>query len=62
MRHCDELFGVPVDLDFVLPEPDQVLAWTQDAGLEIVEWYLRGPVPTEAQTRRLYVMARRPAA
>lgn len=62
VRHCDELFGVPVDLDFVLPEPDQVLAWTQDAGLEIVEWYLRGPVPTEAQTRRLYVMARRPAA
>jgi uncharacterized protein YceH (UPF0502 family) len=58
--HSDELFGVPVDLDLVLHEHDQVLAAVTEAGLVVDEWYVRSPVPTEAQTERLYVLAHRP--
>jgi uncharacterized protein YceH (UPF0502 family) len=58
--HADELFGVPVDVDFVNHDKDQVLAAVAAAGLEVTEWYLRSPVPTEARTERLYVVARHP--
>ncbi|MFT4109235.1 DUF480 domain-containing protein [Propionicimonas sp.] len=60
VRHTDELFGIPVDLDDVCPDRGQVLAAVSAAGLEVVEWYTRSPVPAEAQTERLYVLARRP--
>jgi uncharacterized protein YceH (UPF0502 family) len=59
--HSDELFGVPVDVDFVKHDRDQVLTAVAAAGLEVAEFYVRSPVPTEAQTERLYVVARRPA-
>ncbi len=58
--HANELCGVPVDLDFVGHDRDQVLAAMAEAGLEVAEWYVRSPVPDEAQTVRLYVLARRP--
>lgn len=58
--HADDLFGVPVDLDVVGHDRDQVLAAVAEAGLEVAEWYVRSPVPEEAQTVRLYVLARRP--
>jgi uncharacterized protein len=58
--HADELCGVPVDVDFVKHDQDQVLAAVTAAGLEVTEWYARSPVPTEAQTERLYVVARHP--
>lgn len=61
VRHVDELFGVPVDVDFVFPEAEQVLAAAAAAGLEVDEWYLRSSLPDEAQTRRLYLLARRGA-
>jgi uncharacterized protein YceH (UPF0502 family) len=58
-RHLDEWFGLPVDLDFALHEPDVVIAAVRAAGLEVVEWYVRGPSsPTEAKTDRLYVLCR----
>lgn len=60
VRHVEELFGVPVDVDFVLPDPEQVLASAAAAGLKVDEWYLRSPNAEEAQTRRLYLLARRP--
>jgi len=59
--HAESLFGVPVDLDFVKHDQEQVLAAVAAAGLEVAEWYVRSPVPTEAQTERLYIVARRPA-
>lgn len=58
--HTDDLFGVGVDLDFVHHDRDQVLAAVAASGLEVAEWYVRSPVPAEAQTERLYVLARRP--
>ena len=58
VRHVTELVGEPVDLDFVQHDPAQVLAAFTAAGLTQVEWYRRGPVATEAQTERLYVLGR----
>lgn len=55
--HADTLCGVPVDLDFVAHDRDQVLAAVGEAGLVVDEWFVRSPLPTEAQTRRLYVLA-----
>ena len=62
VRHQAELFGVDVELDFVFHDPEQVLAAVRGAGLADVEWYRRGPIAgAEAETERLYVLARRPA-
>lgn len=63
LRHVDELFGVAVDVDFVLHDQAQVLDAVTTAGLVDVEWYRRGPYPSgEVETERLYVLARRPPA
>lgn len=59
--HADELFGTPVDVDFVTHDRDQVLAAVGQAGLETEEWYVRSPNHVEAATTRLYVLARKPA-
>jgi len=61
VRHQTELWGVPVDVDFVFHDPAAVLDAFATAGLVDVEWYRRGPQPGEAETDRLYVLARRPA-
>jgi hypothetical protein len=61
VRHVDTLCGTAVDVDFVLHDRDQVLAAFAEAGLTVDEWYVRSPVGPEAQTVRLYVLARRPA-
>lgn len=61
VQHVDSLFEVPVDLDVVLHDRTVVLAAVAGAGLVDVEWYLRSPLPdVEADTERLYVVARRP--
>jgi uncharacterized protein YceH (UPF0502 family) len=60
VRHVTELFGEAVDIDFVLHDQAQLLAACTAAGLTDLEWYRRGPVASEAQTERLYVLARRP--
>ena len=43
VRHNDEWFDIPIDLDFVFNEPDDVVALVKDAGLVDIEWYRRGP-------------------
>ena len=60
IHHADELMGEAVDVDFVLHEPDAVVAAVRAAGLVDVEWYLRGPLEGEVETDRLYVLGRRP--
>jgi len=61
VRHVDELWEQQVDVDFVLHDPDEVLAAVRSTGLVDVEWYLRGPYAgAEVETERLYVLARRP--
>ncbi|MEZ5181150.1 MAG: DUF480 domain-containing protein [Acidimicrobiales bacterium] len=60
VRRVTELFGVAVEVDFVLHDQAQVLAAVAAAGLTDVEWYRRGPLAgAEVDTERLYVLARR---
>ncbi len=61
VRHIEELFGAPVDLDFVLHDAAEVVDAVTAAGLVDIEWYLRSPLrDVETPTDRLYVVARRP--
>ncbi len=60
VHHAEELMDRPVDVDFVLHDPDAVVAAFRAAGLVEVEWYLRGPLAGEVETERLYVLGRRP--
>jgi hypothetical protein len=60
VRHVEEWWERPVDVDFVLHDSAEVLAAVRGAGLVDVEWYLRGPYEgVEVETERLYVLARR---
>ena len=59
VRHPGTLWDVPTDLDFVLHDPDAVIAAAEQAGLVDVEWYRRSPLPQEASTERLYLVGRR---
>lgn len=60
VRHLDAWFEHDVDLDFVAREPEEVVAAVTAAGLDDVEWYLRGPLTDRGETtERLYVLARR---
>jgi hypothetical protein len=54
-------FGHDVQLDFVLHDPADVVAAVTAAGLEGVEWYLRGRIEARQETTdRFYVLARLP--
>jgi hypothetical protein len=44
----------------VLHDPEVIIEAAEAAGLVDLEWYLRGPLQHEAQTRRLYLQGRRP--
>ena len=59
VRHVDEWFGHPVDLDVVRHEPGELLGPLAAAGLADVEWYRRGPI---TRTRRDHRAALRPRA
>ncbi|NUR98047.1 MAG: class I SAM-dependent methyltransferase, partial [Kribbellaceae bacterium] len=59
VRHVDEFLGHEVSLDFVLHNPAQLVQLLESAGLTDLEWYLRGPLASHAETtHRLYVIAR----
>lgn len=62
VRHLTDWWGHQVDVQFVLHDPRAVRDAVVSAGLEIEEWYLRGPLPggVELETERLYVLARKP--
>ena len=59
VHHVDDWFEIPVDLDFVMHDPAQVRAALSANGLDVIEWYLRGPIEGEVETERIYVVARR---
>jgi SAM-dependent methyltransferase len=61
VRHLDELWGLPVNMDFLFFEPHQMSAWLLDAGFVVEEIVERAPYPdVEAQTQRAYIFARKP--
>ncbi len=55
-----ELFGIGVELEFVLHDRGQVLSACAAAGFTVDEWFVRSPLPGEPQVERLYVIARTP--
>jgi len=62
VHHVEEFLGEAVSLDFVLHDPVQVREAVVAAGLEVVEWYVRGPLAgIEPGTERLYLLARTPS-
>lgn len=61
VRHIDEWHGEAVDLDFRFLQPWEVRRVLAGAGLAVEATLEREPiVDVEAQTRRAYVLARRP--
>jgi ubiquinone/menaquinone biosynthesis C-methylase UbiE len=60
--HRDEWFGEEVSVDFSSHDPDVVRVQLEQAGLTIVELTERDPYPpaVEFQSRRCYIVARRP--
>jgi uncharacterized protein YceH (UPF0502 family) len=62
VRRQTSWFGHDVSLDFVLREPAELVAAATAAGLDGIEWYLRGPLADRQETtQRLYLIARRPS-
>ena len=61
VRHHDEWFDQPVDLDFVFHQEDEIVRLVRAAGLTDVEWYRRGALESRGESsQRLYVVARKP--
>jgi len=62
VSHVDDWFDAPVDLDFVLHEPADIVNLVEAAGLTDLEWYHRGPFSCRGETtQRLYVIGRKQA-
>jgi uncharacterized protein YceH (UPF0502 family)/protein-L-isoaspartate O-methyltransferase len=61
VKRLSSWFEHDVELDVVLHDPAHVVSAVTAAGLQDVEWYLRGPIAARQETTdRLYVLARRP--
>ena len=58
-RHFDELWGVPIDLDFRFFTSAEMQGWLREARFEIESLEERDPYPdVEAPTTRCYIVAR----
>ena len=58
-RHVAELWDIPIDLDYVHHDPATVIAAAEAAGLSDLEWYQRGPAPSEGEpVHRFYLIGR----
>ena len=62
VKHVDEFWDLPVNLDFAFYKPEEMEGWLKEAGLEIEKTLVREPNPeVEIATRRAYVFARKPS-
>ena len=62
IKHLDEWWERPVNLDAAFYLPAEMEAWLKDAGFELVDTLVRGPNPAvEVETQRAYIFARKPA-
>ncbi len=58
IRHLDEWWGLPVQLNFVFFSVEEIAAALRDAGFAVEETAVREPyAEVEAQTRRAYLLA-----
>ena len=62
-RHVDELFGLPMGIDFLFFTPEEIEARLRAAGFTVVERHERDAYPgVEAETRRCSILARKDQA
>jgi SAM-dependent methyltransferase len=60
IKHVEEWWEKPVNLDFAFYQLTEMEAWLKEAGFELEETLVREPNPeVEVATRRAYVFARR---
>jgi len=62
VRHLTEWWGHGVDVDFRLFEPERIIDALEGAGLIGEATIERLSYPEEVETRRAYLLARRPLA
>ena len=62
LKHLDEWWEKPVNLDFAFYLPSEMADWLIVAGFEMEETLIRDPNPeVEVATQRAYVFAKKPA-
>ncbi|MFW6724800.1 class I SAM-dependent methyltransferase [Streptomyces sp. MAR4 CNY-716] len=62
VRHLDDWWGHPVDVDFRFLEPSAVAVLLRAAGFDVEATLERAHYPEEPETTRAYLLARRPEA
>ncbi|MCI0554793.1 MAG: class I SAM-dependent methyltransferase [Anaerolineae bacterium] len=63
IKHLDEWWEKPVNLDFAFYLPSEMENWLREAGFEVEETLIREPNPqVEVATQRAYLFARKPTA
>ena len=61
IKHLDEWWEKPVNIDFAFYQPGEMEGWLEETGYELVETLVRDPNPeVEVATQRAYVFARKP--
>ncbi|WP_214416345.1 class I SAM-dependent methyltransferase [Sphaerisporangium fuscum] len=60
VRHVEELWGQKVDVDFRFLDPSHVAGLLEEAGFAVEMRMERVNYPHEVETRRAYLLARRP--
>jgi SAM-dependent methyltransferase len=61
IKHIDEWWEKPVNLDFAFYQPEEMEGWLKETGYDSIECLVREPNPeVEVATRRAYVFARKP--
>lgn len=62
LKHLDEWWDKPVNLDFAFFLPAEMENWLQEAGYELMETLVREPNPeVEVATQRAYLFAKKPS-
>lgn len=62
IKHFDEWWDKPVNLDFAFFQPEEMESWLKEAGYELEETLVREPNPeVEVATRRAYLFGRKPS-
>jgi SAM-dependent methyltransferase len=60
IKHLDEWWEKPVNLDFAFFQPEEMEDWLKEAGFELMETLVRDPNPdVEVETRRAYMFAKK---
>ena len=61
VKHIEEWWEKPVNLDFIFYQPAEMETWLKEASFDLEETLVREPNPeVEVATRRVYVFARKP--